>query len=213
MYNCALICQQFVTHSAWSMKTCVAWGKSWGLPKYTEFIHRKNKLKCVPIPPVAVEQTKSHIYIIKMWNVENIYKALAIIHAVLLWGSNVASGYVMSELWAIIWPLKWSVVRLLEGSTGRVFKIRVHPDAWGDVNTTYRACSGIDHTALPPPPCALLSPLHNVHCLSTLRSITKKAKMPQHLKTLWGPPKSRLAIVLERVVSAWKIKPPRAYQL
>lgn len=143
-----------------------------------------------------------------------LYRALAIIHAVLLWGLNVASGYVMSDLWDIIWPLKWSVVRLLEGSTGCVFKLRVHPDAWGDVNTTYRACSGINHTAWPPPPpCALLSPFHNVDCLSTLRSITKtKAKMPQHLKTLWGPPKNRLAIVLECVVSAWKINPPRAYQ-
>lgn len=105
-----------------------------------------------------------------------LYKALVIIHAVLLWGSNIASGYVMSELWDIIWPLKWSVVRLLEGSTCRVFKLRVHPDAWGDVNTTYRACSGINHTAWPPPPppCALLSPFHNVHCLPTLRLIPKK---------------------------------------
>lgn len=211
MYNCALICQQFVTHSAWSMKTCVAWGKSWGLPKYTEFIHRKNKLKCVPIPPVVVEQTKSHIYIIKMWNVENIYKALAIIHAVLLWGSNVASGYVMSELWAIIWPLKWSVVRLLEGSTGRVFKIRVHPDAWGDVNTTYRAVQ-----ASTTPHCLLLPVLFCLPCIMFTVFLpwdqSQKQLKCHNTSKLWGPPKSRLAIVLECVVSAWKIKPPRAYQ-
>lgn len=132
----------------------------------------------MPIPPVVVEQTKSHIYIIKMWNVENMcfIKHWPLFMQCFFWGSNVASSYVVSELWDIIWPLKWSVVRLLEGSTGRVFKLRVHPDAWGDVNTTYPACSGINHTAWPPPPppCALLSPFHNVHCLPTLRSIPKK---------------------------------------